>query len=477
MPAFPKLWLNEVLPNNVSGTTDRLGHRHPWAELFNGGATSIDLAGFYLANNYTNLTQWAFPAATTIGADQFPIVWVDANPGETGAGELHTSFAIPPDVGSLALVQVAGGRTNILDYLNFNLPKPDRSYGSYPDGAVSGRQEFYYTTPDATNNPASAPLSVFINEWMADNTTTLSDPADNDFEDWFEIYNPGNTVADLSGFYLGTSLTNKTQFRIPNGYIIAPHGYLLVWADDEAGQNSTNRPDLHVSFNLSKAGDAVGIFAADGTVIDFVSFGAQSPNISEGRFPDGTGSLFALTAPTPRNANFLATANTAPVMGGIADQIVIEGQLLLLNASATDADAPPQTLAFSLDSGAPAGAAINPSSGLFSWRPDATQAPGTNLITIRVTDDGSPPMSDAKTFRVVVAQRPQVTSIEPTANGYAITFVTIPGRTYRVEYKDSLDDPSWLPLDADVVATADSLVVNDDLGTSPQRFYRILVVN
>ena len=87
------------------------------------------------------------------------------------------------------------------------------------------------------------------------------------------------------------------------------------------------------------------------------------------------------------------------------------------------------------------------------------------------------PMSDAKTFRVVVAQRPQVTSIEPTANGYAITFVTIPGRTYRVEYKDSLDDPSWLPLDADVVATADSLVVNDDLGTSPQRFYRILVVN
>ncbi|PYK97991.1 MAG: hypothetical protein DME19_14230 [Verrucomicrobia bacterium] len=171
---------------------------------------------------------------------------------------------------------------------------------------------------------------------MADNLTTLADPADNDFEDWFEIYNPGDTAADLSGFYLGTSLTNRTQFRIPEGYTVPPGGYLLVWADGETGQNSTNRPDLHASFKLSKQGDAIGIFAADGTVIDFVWFGPQVTDVSEGRFHDGSPSIYSLTTPTPRAVNFLDTSNTPPVLGSIADQIVIEGQLLVLNVTASD---------------------------------------------------------------------------------------------------------------------------------------------
>src|SRR5207245_11590526 len=182
---------------------------------------------------------------------------------------------------------------------------------------------------------------------MADNVTSLADPADNDFEDWFEIYNPGDAAADLSGFYLGTSLTNKTQFRIPDGYSIAPHGYLLVWADVETAQNSTNRADLHASFKLSKLGGSIGIFAADGKVIDFVSFGPQAPDASEGRFPDGSPSIYGLTAPTPRAVNFLATSNTAPAVGSVADRVVIESQLLLFSTTAMDAEAPLQTLTFS----------------------------------------------------------------------------------------------------------------------------------
>src|SRR6185436_19179903 len=42
-----------------------------------------------------------------------------------------------------------------------------------------------------------------------------------------------------------------------------------------------------------------------------------------------------------------------------------------------------QTLAFSLDPGAPAGASINSSNGVFTWLPFA---PGTNNVTVRVTD-------------------------------------------------------------------------------------------
>ena len=83
-----------------------------------------------------------------------------------------------------------------------------------------------------------------------------------------------------------------------------------------------------------------------------------------------------------------------------------------------------------------------------------------------------------RTFRVLVAPRPQVTAITPVPNGgYAISFVTVPGKTYRVEYKDALDESNWLPVEADAVAAADSLTINDDSADGPQRFYRILVLD
>jgi hypothetical protein len=477
LPVFAKLWLNEILPNNLTGTTDRLGHRHPWVELFNGGPEAIDLAGYYLANNYTNLTQWPFPAGSAIGAGQFALVWLDGNPGESTAGEPHTGFTAPPGEGSLALVGTNGGSTRILDHLNYRVEQPDRSYGSFADGNASGRQEFYYVTPGGTNNPASPPLNVVVNEWMADNATTLADPADGDFEDWFELHNPGATVADLSGFYLGPSLTNRAAFRIPSGYTVPPHGFLLVWADDETKQNSTNRADLHAGFKLSKAGSAVGVFAAEGTVIDFVSFGAQNHDLTEGRFPDGDSSIYALVTPTPRAANLVAYSNTPPIVAAIADQTLTAGQMLLVQVAATDIDLS-QTLTFSLDADAPAGAVINPATGLLSWRPTSGQSTVAHTIWVRVTDDGTPPLARSRSFQVHVFPPPQVSTITPLANGeFALSFGAISGKTYRVDYKNALSDSNWTPLDVPVVAASDHLRVVDDLGRRPQRFYRIAILD
>src|SRR5207249_12193899 len=83
---FPTLWLNEILPNNfflgTNGITYRFGDRDPWLELYNGRTNSISLNGYYLANNYTNLTQWAFPSTAVIDAKQFLLVWLDGEPAE-----------------------------------------------------------------------------------------------------------------------------------------------------------------------------------------------------------------------------------------------------------------------------------------------------------------------------------------------------------------------------------------------------------
>ena len=52
---------------------------------------------------------------------------------------------------------------------------------------------------------------------------------------------------------------------------------------------------------------------------------------------------------------------------------VNEGTSLTFTASATDPDIPAQSLIFSLDPGAPAGASINPGSGVFKWTPTEAQ--------------------------------------------------------------------------------------------------------
>jgi hypothetical protein len=58
---------------------------------------------------------------------------------------------------------------------------------------------------------------VKINEWMADNETTIADPAatgGSEYDDWFELYNAGTAAFDLSGYYLTDNLGSPTQWPL-----------------------------------------------------------------------------------------------------------------------------------------------------------------------------------------------------------------------------------------------------------------------
>jgi hypothetical protein len=98
----------------------------------------------------------------------------------------------------------------------------------------------------------------------------------------------------------------------------------------------------------------------------------------------------------------VSEVNAAPVLAAVPDQTVEEGSLLSLTVTASDADLPANTLTFSLMPGAPAGAAINPATGEFSWTPTEAQGPGTYTIGVKVSDDGTPNLSAERTFSVVV---------------------------------------------------------------------------
>jgi hypothetical protein len=104
------------------------------------------------------------------------------------------------------------------------------------------------------------------------------------------------------------------------------------------------------------------------------------------------------------------TTNTPPTLASLEDKQVSVGQLLTVSSDADDPDLPPQNLTFTLGAGAPAGAIIDPATGLFQWSPGEGQADASYTITVVVQDNGEPPLSATESFLVTVTDpSPKIT--------------------------------------------------------------------
>ena len=316
LPAFDQIWISEVMPSNTASFKDNAGEYEPWAELFNSGSNSVNLftGGYYLTDSYTNLTKWLFPSGWSVTNNGRLLVWCDNDLGQTTATNLHAGFIMNSASGSVALVRVSGGATVVVDYVNYDLVGAGESYGRYPDGTGATLQVFHYPTPGSANNPASDAVDVHINEWMARNSSTIADPADGDLDDWFELYNAGSAAVDLTGFRLAGSVAATNSYTIPGGYTIGARSFKLIWADSETGQNGAGR-DLHVDFKLNRDGDAIGLYAPDGTLVDGVVFGEQFQDVSEGRWPNGAADIYPMTPSTPGASNSVLLVTSLPPPG------------------------------------------------------------------------------------------------------------------------------------------------------------------
>jgi len=313
LPPFPPLWINELMPSNLSFTLDNAGDSDPWVEIYNAGAAPADLAGCFLSAEPTNLAQWAFPAGWTVPPGGFLLVWADGETNETTPAALHASFRLPPSTGCVTLAWQAADRLLALDALAYAGTPPNAACGSIPDGDSAARRVLHYPTPAATNRAASVPARVRINEWLADNTRTLADPADGKFQDWFELHAPAEE-ADLSGYWLTDDPAAPRQFAIPGGTRVPAGGFALFWADGEPSQNAPGRA-VHVNFKLEKNGEALALYAPDGTLVDAVAFGPQQPDRSAGRWPDGAADIYPLSRPTPGASNLIFAATSLAPAG------------------------------------------------------------------------------------------------------------------------------------------------------------------
>jgi hypothetical protein len=147
---------------------------------------------------------------------------------------------------------------------------------------------------DETGNTSVG--TIYINEIMAANNSTVVDPYYKNFTDWIELYNAGKEPIDLSDHFLTDNLNRKEKWPLPEGTVIGPGEYLVFWADGLDIYDHTN-------FKLDKEGEEVGLFNSVGVLVDHVIFDAQVADVSYGRKSGGDSSLYYFARPTPGAAN------------------------------------------------------------------------------------------------------------------------------------------------------------------------------
>ncbi len=179
--------------------------------------------------------------------------------------------------------------------------------------------------------------------------------------------------------------------------VVLSDEFAVSWAGtDDAGGSGVQGYDIYVSDN----GEAYQLWLANSEMTTGVYSGQAGHTYAFYSIArDNVGNLES--APAVPDAATTVISNHAPVLQPIEDRFARANEMLVITNVATDADLPKQKLTFALVSG-PSGASISPETGKFFWTPVPSQGSTTNLITVRVSDNGTPPLSDTRSFTVTV---------------------------------------------------------------------------
>jgi glucosylceramidase len=303
----------------------------------------------------------------------------------------------------------------------------------FVDQPAAGDCEIRARVLDVQNTDPWAKAGVMIRNSTAANAVNAS-----------VVVTPANGVSFQLRSANGAAATSTTV-----GSITAPHWVRLV-----------------------RAGNAFkGYHSADG--VSWAQIGATAT------LPMNYGALIGLAVSAHNNAsNCVAdwdnvTVNQSPVLAPISSQSILAGRVLMLTNPATDADVPAQTLTYSLGADL-AGASVNSSNGVFTWRPTISQSPSTQLVAFIASDNGTPGMSVTQSFNVVIARPsvPQLFAFSVSNNGVSGLWVTgDTGPDYVLQTSSNLS--SWSGIATSTPAALPYWWTFTNNVASPLQFYRI----
>ena len=211
--------INELSASNSNIEADQDGEYDDWIELYNNTSSSIDLSGYYLTDDASDLTQYQIPSGTSIPANGYLIIWADNDVTQTG---LHASFKLSSSGETLILLDPS---QNILDEVTFGGQVTNVTYGRYTNG--TGTFQFMNPTYNAqnTNVLTTEIIEVFENEIkiypnpaITNLTVELNDNKNNDLIIYSlegkEVYS--NTINGYMDINVANFLTGVYLIKIDN---------------------------------------------------------------------------------------------------------------------------------------------------------------------------------------------------------------------------------------------------------------------
>jgi hypothetical protein len=181
------------------------------------------------------------------------------------------------------------------------------------------------------------------------------------------VINPMGLINQIHGGIMhgiNKALTEEMEYDGPTGVVVNASSGVLTWTPSEFQGPSTNVIQVKVTDSNPSAVNATSLST--------------------------TGSFTVI----------VREVNVAPVLTLPANQTINELTFYTNNATATDSDLPTNTLTFALVSGPP-NLSVSPA-GAITWTPSEAQGPSTNVIQIKVTDNGSPPLSVTNNYTITV---------------------------------------------------------------------------
>jgi len=479
LPPFPTLWINELQADNVTGITNSAGQRSAWLELYNPGVSTIGLGGLFLATSYANLTQWPFPSNATISPGQFKLIFADGKTNLSTLAELHTSFVLPSAAGSLALSRITNAQVQVLDYVDYtNLPA-DYSYGSLPNGQSFDRQPFFHGTPGTSNGvvlpPASSIPYAFAGAVYHQNFDSLP--------------NPGATSVNSAN----PVTINGVTYSLANPYDFA--GTPI----ESGGIGGLGLANLAGWFGWGATGAKFGATDGDQTTGGQISFGLPgSANRALGLLATSSTGRTAFGARLINQTATTLTRMSLQVVGELWRQSDLPKTLefhYFLDLSATNtlftnvtALVPELNMTFPTLPSAVGGIAADGTAAgnqlnvgvtdlaITNWPPGAVLWLVWQMNDVTGKAQGVAIDNVAFSASVESAVGSIPVGIELVGSNVVLSWSSLVGQTYQIEYKDDLNSPTWIPLGNAIPGTGSTISVSNAVSTSTHRFFRLAVL-
>lgn len=298
---YAGLFISELMTSNRTAVPDENGEYYDWIELWNSTDHDISLYEVGLSDRSDSI-QFLFPDVI-LPADGRVIVYC-SNTNQAEAGKnFHAKFKLSS---SGETVYLFDRNAYLIDAVTTPIMSSDESYIRLEDGTFAATGDFspgYPNSPEGHQQYRTATTvldgALIINEIMPDPLTGYRDQ-DGDLCDWVELYNTTDQIIALDNYALSNREDKPLKWRFPQGAIVAPHGYYIVYCSGKDIRNDASAIP-HANFRISAEHDTLVLSDSRGRLADRVTIDNIPEDCSWARNADGTFSVHQTATPALAN--------------------------------------------------------------------------------------------------------------------------------------------------------------------------------